>query len=382
MANPTPSPLAVRLRTARERLGLTQQGVAERASLGTSSLSDFESGKRAPSIAQLRLLAGVYSRSVEWFLRETPSQDEVVVWRERPENEIAAEVEARFLNLCEQFTNLEQWAGEVRDTSLPRPAGTAASFIYSDAEKLAYDFRNAYGLGERPGSELLRVLEEVCRVKVFHLDVQPSGTAASSVGELFGAAILLNCNNVPWRRTYDLAHELFHLLTWELFSSTWAGSPRLASEKEEKLATCFARHLLMPAEVFRIEAEGRKKADGRLTPDDHFALARQFDVSADAVAWHWGFLTRRSDEEIKSDVAQCQALRPLLEIRPRDTPPLRPMRFCDLAEAALRSGSISIGRFAEYTGVSRADALLIAEQQADNAREAELPAAPGCEHSL
>ena len=39
------------------------------------------------------------------------------------------------------------------------------------------------------------VIEEVCGVKVFHLDFEPSGTAASAVSETFAAAVLLNAKN-------------------------------------------------------------------------------------------------------------------------------------------------------------------------------------------
>ena len=46
-------------------------------------------------------------------------------------------------------------------------------------------------------------------VKVFHLPLEPTGTAASTYGEAFGMAVLLNSSHVAWRRNFDLAHELF-----------------------------------------------------------------------------------------------------------------------------------------------------------------------------
>jgi Zn-dependent peptidase ImmA (M78 family)/transcriptional regulator with XRE-family HTH domain len=364
----TPDPLAARLRIARVRLGLKQDEVATRTSLGTSSISEFESGKRSPSISQLREFADIYERSVAWFLEDSAPTEDVVLWRERPEPDVAARVEMNFLRLCEQFANLERWVGETPNCELPVPRhADANSFGYPQAEELAHHVRNDLALGERPGTSLLRVLEEVCHVKVFHLDVQPSGTAASSRSELFGAAVLLNSNNVRWRRSFDLAHELFHLLTWQLFSASWEGTPKTASENEEKFATCFARHLLMPIEPFRLAAGHRLKQRDHLLPDDYYALARQFDVSAEAAVRHWGFINRRSDGEISRDVNLCTGMRTLLEDREHDAPEARPQRFSDLATTALRNGSLSIGRFAEYLAISRTQALRIAEQQSENA---------------
>jgi hypothetical protein len=40
------------------------------------------------------------------------------------------------------------------------------------------------------------------------------GSAASIWGP-FGPAILMNSNEAPWRRNYNFAHEVFHLITWD-----------------------------------------------------------------------------------------------------------------------------------------------------------------------
>ena len=85
---------------------------------------------------------------------------------------------------------------------------------------------------------------------MFYLDFEPSGTAACTQSPTFGAAVLLNAKNARWRRNFDLAHELFHLLTWNVFNPA-SGSSTERPAREEQLADRFASNLLMPEESVR-----------------------------------------------------------------------------------------------------------------------------------
>jgi transcriptional regulator with XRE-family HTH domain len=201
-------PVHDRLSYARQRAALSGPQVRSRIGIGESSLSEFEHGKREPSLSQLQKLADLYRRSVSFFFADGPiAAEPAVLWRTRPE-ENAEEIEVKFLRLCEQYHNLEIWCDERAPVSLPQAKVDAGRFGYSDAEELARQVRRDLQLGDRPGQCLLAVLEEVCGVKVFHLDFEPSGAAASTVCETFGAAVLLNAKNARWRRNHDLAHEL------------------------------------------------------------------------------------------------------------------------------------------------------------------------------
>jgi len=365
-----------RLQYARQRAGLTGPQVKERAGIGESSLSEFETGKREPSLSQLHALAGAYRRSIAFFLGEGPIPHEVVLWRDRPE-EGSEDMEARFLRLCEQYHNLEVWTHEEAPLSLPLVAASRDGFSYGDAEVLAKRVRNELNLGDRPALSLLTVLEEVCGVKVFHLPFTPSGTGASTKSETFGAAVLLNSRNVRWRRNFDLAHELFHLLTWDVFRTDLQAevTSYSASEYEEKLATCFARNLLMPADAVRVAVSAKVKAD-KITFDDMYDVARQFDVSIEALIWQMNFvgLLPGRQEETKAVIDRAKGLAPLLEEREQTEPPVCPERYKALAIKALRHGAISIGRFAEYLSISRQGAMRYVEQEVTD--DEEVPVAP------
>ena len=358
-------PLHDRLRHARQRAGLSGAQVRDRIGIGESSLSDFENGKREPSLRQLQKLADVYRRSVSFFFAEGPiAAEPAVLWRIRPQ-ENAEEIEVRFLRLCEQYHNLEMWCDEWAPVSLPQATGDPARFGYSNAEELAKQVRRDLQLGDRPGQCLLAVLEEVCGVKVFHLAFEPSGTAASAVSETFGAAVLLNANNARWRRNHDLAHELFHLLTWSLFHPV-TNSPMLAGDSEEKLATTFASNLLMPSEPFGSAINSRDRG-GKITFESLFDIAREFDVPVESVLWRMHIVHNRgrsNSDLTKEEIDKAKRLAPLLEERESPKPHPWPARYRSLAIKSLRRGEVAIGRFAEYLNISRHEAMQFVEQEA------------------
>jgi transcriptional regulator with XRE-family HTH domain len=73
--------MGARLRQAREYLGLSQEAVAEALGIPRASVSAIESGRRKVSSLELRDLARLYKRPLEWFYgRDTEpiAEDETV----------------------------------------------------------------------------------------------------------------------------------------------------------------------------------------------------------------------------------------------------------------------------------------------------------------
>lgn len=360
--------IADRLRLARSSLKLTLETVSERTGIGLSTLSEFENGRREPRLAQLKKLADAYSRPISFFLEDSAIIPQAVLWRKKPESPRCEELQARLVQLAERYHHLEILCNAYAPCDLPAfDVGPAEDFGYAQAEKLAHQFRQLMGLGERPGETLPRVLEEVCKIKVFHLDFEPSGTAACTWSDSFGPAILLNAKNVRWRRNFDLAHELFHLLTWKTFRSLEEGATVEASESEEKWATCFARNLLVPPDVLMVVVDeiGARRAGG-LTFHDFFQISRQFDVSVEVVVRQVGFVYRQSSDWANTVLDQLRSSIGFWKTRCSDTPPLLPLRFQALARQALQLGLLSTGKYAEYMGVSRREAMEIVAQDADH----------------
>lgn len=356
--------LSEKLRTVRTNLKWTLELASERSGIGLSTLSEFENGKREPRLGQLKQMAQAYRRTVAFFLSDDPLSAECVLWRQRPDSPSAEELQATLLDLAVKYRSLESLCDDHAELDLPDVSESKDHFRYSVAGRIAREVRSVLGLGDRPGQTLLRVVEEVCGIKVFHLDFEPTGSAACSVSDQFGAAVLLNSKSVRWRRNFDLAHELFHILTWKVFRHDIGDQPETPSDHEERLATCFARNLLMPEEVFREAIDGQRRGAGKLDTDGLLEVAREFDVSVEAVLWQIGFVYNIPADKMQASVLAVKDQISNRDVRERDTPPSRPLRYQSLARQALRRGLLSTGRYAEYVGVTRREAMNLVEQDA------------------
>lgn len=356
--------LGERLRFAREALGLRQADAAQALKISPSGVSELESGAREPRASQLSALARLYSRSVEFFLQEGPLVGDLVLWRCRPSDERKArDIQRRFIQLCEDYRNLEELTGETRGEDLPLVDATSRSdFGYTQSETLAAQTWDDFGLGPVPAQVLQHVLEERFRVRVFALPLGNATSSLCAVADSFGSGILLNQDSVSWRRNYDLAHELFHLLTWRVFGH--AGSTGEADEQEEKWANCFASRLLLPEAPFRSRITRFLSADGalRMTFADLHGLARGFDVSAEAVVYRLAGLLRwrkGQPEELVSGLREFYS--------PRQSKAIDslPQRYVYLVTQAYRQGLISFGRAAKLLRSSHRDAQAVLEPPED-----------------
>jgi Zn-dependent peptidase ImmA (M78 family) len=340
--------IGARLKIAREAIGYTQKKVFEETGIGESSLSAYENKEREPRFSDLSKLAELYKRSIEFFLTDKPLTDPLMLWRDWPSSEEEKrEIEAEFRRLCQQYHKLELCTAETRKATLPQPDITnPIDFNFPQAELLARKAQKELCLGDIPSASLKKILEERYYVKIFHWEF--TGSAISTVSDEFGPAILLNNQNASWRRNYDLAHELFHVLTWSIFRV----ESKEPSEDEEKLANSFASKLLMPEEPLRqrIAALIDKQEQASLGRLDD--LAREFGVSLDALVYRVASLYKIRKEDNQKFLAAAKQLAELHKPRESDKAETLPERYCDLAQRALKDGRLSLMQFAKYMGIS------------------------------
>jgi len=339
-----------RLKEARRNAGLKQLQVSHRCGIDDSSLSAFENGHAEPRLTQLDRLSKVYHVPLSYFFQDSPQEAQSVMWRNKPDN--YENIKAEFLQLCRQYRQLEIWTNEEVSKQLPKLDTYADRFGYAHVEEMASAARGTIGLGDRPGESLCRILEEVFGLKIFHLDLGAEGTAACAVSEGFGQAILLNKQCVRWRRNHDLAHELFHLFTWQRFGHTEEICE--PSDQEEKFATCFAGNLLLPAEPVKVAILKSCDTEGKVAFDKLDTISREFDVSFESLLWRMHFLFGWEEAKTKDYIARSKSYTPPREDSPQ--PPLFPERYRALAIKALQAGEISLGRFAEFMRITRAEA--------------------------
>ena len=352
-----------RIKIAREAIGYTLERASAESGIGQSSLSEFENNKREPKFSHLYRLAEVYKKKIEFFLADKLVSSNTMLWREKPNVEGEKEsTQAEFRQLCEQYHSLEVLADEVKEAELPKLDVSREVFDYREASLLAERFQREFLLGDIPSASLKQILEERFYVKIFHLAFH--GSAISSLSESFGASILLNQDSKIWRRNFDLAHELFHLLTWNVFRGDGPEGDE-PSEYEEKLANAFASRLLLPTDIVKNRIETVVRGGHQISFDALDEVAREFGVSLDALLWRMLYLYNKSVEEVERYLEQAKKVKIRRPSRRSDEPDKLPERYCSLAIKTLREGKLSLMQFAKYMDLSYQQARQYMEEDED-----------------
>lgn len=346
-----PAQIAERLRLAREELGLTlDQAAQETGFHNYQTISSIEKGERSVKVTDLVRFAQAYGRSIDFFLApEAPVPKPAVRWRSGKDIPTRPKAERRFLQFCEDYARLEELA-HAKPGNLPQTCAVPPA-TFPDAEALAQGTLRLLELGSRPALALRDVLEDQYGVKVL-VEYTEGGSTACTKGQ-FGTGIFINSADAPWRRNYDIAHELYHLLTWEAMEAL----PDEARPFDEKLADCFASVLLLPSDNVRAEFKRRTHTDG-LPFTDVVTMAREFGVSTEALLWRLVNLNLADKGSVKQALANENLRQTDRAERRKDSDQWQvrhSLRFVSLAFECLQNGTLSRGRFAEMMGIRRGE---------------------------
>ena len=270
--------LGSRIRDARIRLSYTQETLANEAGITSAQIiSQIEKGERDLKAWELFNIAKALLLDISQLLSEKGETWVPVLWREAPlvDKEIT---ELEFLRRCRQYSLVERLCECHTEKSLPTDEVNLKDMTYSKANELGEKVWRKLKLGSRPACGLTSLLEDAYGVKIWYKNLGEDGSAASTLGS-FGAAMLINAQEAPWRRNFSIGHELFHLITWEATDKDETVDARV-----EKLANAFASALLLPTGPLREAFEPRIK-NGNLENSDLIDVARQFDVSTSALCY-------------------------------------------------------------------------------------------------
>lgn len=348
------------LKKERESLGYTKRNVAKKLGFPNyQTLSSIEAGEREVKAWELYKLAEIYGRKIEYFMpgAEKPSQVQVL-WRNPAQTSERSKGERKFLSFCQNYKRLRELTEEDEfQTPVCRFSGLDKSAFrkkgYDYVIEIAHEYGRLLNPGSRPANSLPDILEQAMGILVLYMDFGPGGSGASTSSD-GGDAILINSSDAPWRRNYDLAHEFFHIITWNIFSDEeiYSTSKGIKSEVEQ-WADLFASELLLPAQEVRREFL-RRGSNDKITYINLVQIARDFKVSIDALLWrlvNLGLLDRR-------DVSKCLEEGRVKEIdrtmRSEDWEEGKPYlsaRYISLAIKALEMGKISKLKFAEYIDI-------------------------------
>lgn len=348
-----------RLRELRERERLNQATMAEVLQLkAPQSVSQIENGQRRVTTDELLRVMKRFEVSLDWLTNPFRlSNRDSFSWRQRQvDPEVLREFEAK----------TGEWIGAYRELSrlnetplralLPRLGLTYTSH-WQDAADAGEQVAEELMLGDRPAYRLAEVLQETLGILILMVDA-PEGVSGAACRLQALNAILVNRHDPEARRNSDIAHELFHLLTWDVMKpehvesslEAWEEKPVTRADKRnlsiERLADNFGAGLLMPRAALDLIGEPEHDNLVQWLTD----AAALLGVSSRTLKWRLVNTGRLQRE----DAPDNEDLAVLARARPPCTPPtLFSKPFMDVIAKAIEAGHLSGNRAASLLGMPK-----------------------------
>ena len=344
--------IARRIKALRERDEVTQAVLAEKLGFNDrQTLAAIEAGTRQVSPEELIRAAQALNVDVETFLDPYRLIGEGAFnFRAKVEDEPAlAAFEEQARRWIATYRELGLQAGHA-----PRRMGQKLELdrgsSFEDAEASAEMLWTQWRLGDVPAARLEEAVETQLGVLVLYVDAPPGVSGAAS--QLPGLqTILVNRREPPGRRSFDLAHELFHLLTWDAMPPRRVDPPAVKATKGnrvEQMADNFSAALLMPGPVVAARWTARAAEELPLWVN---RTAAELQVSVPALLWrlvNLGFISR-AEMEVASAAARppsrARQATPLLFSRP----------FVERVSEAVEAGRLSLRRASSLLGLTLAE---------------------------
>ena len=346
-----PQLIGTRIWALREDRALTQDQLADRLGFkDRQTLSAIETGDRRLTAEELLLAAKVLGASLE-----TLTDPFLLIgegrfsWRQTgtpPARLFAYERDAGCWIAAYRTLAAQQGHRPPLDRRALR-LSKASSF--EDAIAAGERFSDDHKLGQVPALRLPSVMQDAFDILLLMVDAIPGVSgAACRLPEL--DSVLINRQEIAGRRHFDLAHELFHVLTWDsmppdhIETAAESGGSRV-----EQLANNFASAVLMPKDVLaRFGAWSGLTGDGLIQKLNQ--TADTLAVTASALKWRlvqMGQLTLKTARSL--DEARLRNNGHAAP--PKDAPALFSKPFLGVIARALDEGQLSIRRAASLLGV-------------------------------
>ena len=227
---------------------------------------------------------------------------------------------------------------------LRRALGLDRHSRFEDAMQAGERFVSEFELGPVPALRLADVMERELGILVLMVDVSDGiSGAACRLPEL--DAVLIAHREVAGRRHFDLAHELFHILTWDTMPPEHSEEAReTGGNRVEQLANNFAAALLMPVGALERPSGWSHLVQGDLIARLNSA-ADDLHVTSSALRWRLvalGELTAAAARSLPE---------PALRNNGHDAveaplPPLFSKPFVEVLALAIDEGLVSVRRAA------------------------------------
>lgn len=275
-----------RIKALREERKLSQEALAEMFGFNDrQTVSAIETGARRVTAEELVLAVERLGAPFEYFTDPFLLAGEgQFSWRQTGLSDEKLEAyEQRAGRWVAAFRTLAPQVG--RDVPLMRRALSLGRHSrFEDAMGAGERFVREFELGDVPARRLAEAMEQELGILVLMVDAHRGiSGAACRMPEL--DSVLIARHEVEGRRHFDLAHELFHVLTWDAMPPEHReAAVDCGGSRVEQLANNFAAAVLMPADsVARFgdwSAHGDDVLIARLN-----ATADELRVTSSALRW-------------------------------------------------------------------------------------------------
>lgn len=349
----TPASTGTRLKALRERRGMSQEQLAQTFGFKNhQTIAQIEGGQRKLSADELVTAVEAFGVDLDYFTNPFLIVGEArFSWRRR------AELEATDLDAFEAKAG--EWIGAYRELCVTTGCGLSPIVhrlnltrfdSYEAAEAAGEGVATFLELGSIPSRHLAEAMQEKLNMLVLLVEAQSGISGAACLVRDLGA-VLVNRNEPVGRRSFDLAHELFHVLTWDAMPperlDDGVGSGKI-QKRIEQMAEKFASALLMPRAVL-----ANHRPDGMVDHDWLNRTATELGVSSVALKWRLVGLglmdadtAHTFDDRLLSHNGAPDGQRYVVP------PPLFGRRFMTVMAAGIEKGQVSVRRVAKLLGVN------------------------------
>jgi len=243
---------------ARKSLGMTQEDLSKKLGLKDRQiLSNIEKGHRKIQDNELLTIMKELKRPLDYFtdIYQLPD-DQLFAWRAKtPDTEkisldqIVQESELVARGVVAANKRFSEITKHRLTPIIPRLAISAKS-SFKNVSETAEFLSSYWKMGDIPAKELWGIVRDKLKIDVFYLDIADEVSGSSLSTEEF-CAIFINRTHPEGRRNFSLAHELFHILTWNTFHPAYFSPEEweMVQKRSERFADNFASALLMPSNI-------------------------------------------------------------------------------------------------------------------------------------
>ena len=278
--------VGARLRALREERGLSQEDVARIFGFrDRQTVSAIETGARRVTAQELVLAIEKLGASLDYFTDPFLLVGEGrFSWRQTG---VGAEeldaYERRAGRWVAAFRTLAPKVGR-ESPLMRRTLGLTRRSSFEDAMRAGERFAAELGRGVAPATRLADTMERELGILVLLVDA-PGGISGAACRLPDLDAVLIARHEVVGRRHFDLAHELFHILTWDAMPPEHSEEAKeTGGNRVEQLANDFAAAVLMPADTLKRFGSWSSLAEEALIARLN-AAADELHVTASALKW-------------------------------------------------------------------------------------------------